>query len=117
MSPSRPDACAALIAPIDWSSFVAPTSSRCLPGRRVRASVNGWMDESVVALVVTLISFRFGQADLTPAIHPFSRSMTTFPAVGAFNESIASALQLHFALANAPSAAPERWPAWKLLAP
>src|SRR5581483_459812 len=117
MSPRRPEACAALIAPIDWSSFVAPTSRRCAPGSRVRASVKGWIVESVVALVVTLISLTFGHDALTPAIHPFSRSITTLPAVGALIESIASALQAHFDFANAPSAAPARRPAWKLFAP
>src|SRR5581483_10881295 len=117
MSLSRPAACAALIAPIDWSSFVDPTSSRCLPGRRVSASVKGWIVESVVPFVVTLITLIAGQDDLTPWIQPFSRSITTFPAVGTFTDRSASALQAHLAFAYLPSSAPERWQAWKLSAP
>src|SRR6185295_20134879 len=114
---SRPAACAALIAPIDWSSFVAPTSRRCLPGSRVSASVKGWIVESVVPFVVTLITLIEGHPALTPAIHPFSRSTTTLPAVGTLTERRASALHAHLVFAYLPSSAPERWPAWKLSAP
>src|SRR5581483_4974277 len=105
MSFSRPAACAALIAPIDWSSLVAPTSRRFFPGRRVRASVKGWIVESVVPFVVTLITLIAGQADFTPAIQPFSRSTTTLPAVGTLTESSASALHAHFVFAYLPSSA------------
>ena len=82
-------------------------------------AINGGL-VTVVGLapfVVTLITLIAGQADLTPEIHPFSRSTTTLPAVGTFTESSASALQFHFAFAYLPSSAPERWPAWKLSAP
>src|SRR5438105_6397001 len=117
MSFSRPEACAALTAPVDWSSFVATTSRRCLPGKRESVSVNGWIVPDVVAFVVTFVTLTPGHSDLTPASSPFSRSTTTLPAVGAFSESRPSTLQFHVFFAYVPSAIPSSFPAWKLFAP